>query len=177
MLSTPRSAKSLAYNSIIHPIMDYGCQVWNPHQHGKIDLLERVYMGPARWSCGSQWDPVTLSWSKSSEACLTDLSWPSLLLCQQYLSIVALYDIATTQMLSSKLLLTIALHRAHVQGNMVLIILPIQPTISAYLYSLCGTLALPFYILSIPIVKEFHHSLQSYLFITVVSFHLCVFCI
>ena len=22
--------------------MEYGCQVWNPHQHGNIDLLERV---------------------------------------------------------------------------------------------------------------------------------------
>ena len=93
MLSAPHFAKSLAYNSIIHPIMYYGCQVWNPHQHGKIDLLERVYKGPARWSCGSQWNPVTLSWSKSSEVCLTDLSWPTLLLRRQYRSIVGLYDI------------------------------------------------------------------------------------
>ena len=73
--------------------MNYGCQVWNPHQRGKIDLLERVYIGPARWSCGSQWNPVTLSWSKSSEVCLTDLSWPTLLLRRHYLSIVGLYDI------------------------------------------------------------------------------------
>ena len=29
MWSAPRSAKSLAYQSIIRPLMEYGCQVWN----------------------------------------------------------------------------------------------------------------------------------------------------
>lgn len=77
MWSAPCSAKSLAYKSIICPIMEYGCQVWNPHQCGNIDLLERVQRQAAHWSCGSQWNPITLSWSKSSEACLTDLSWPT----------------------------------------------------------------------------------------------------
>ena len=47
----------------------------------------------ARWSCGSQWNPITLSWSKSSEVCLKELLWPTLLMHRQYLSILTLYDI------------------------------------------------------------------------------------
>ena len=27
---------------IENPIMEYGCQVWNPHHRGDIDLLERI---------------------------------------------------------------------------------------------------------------------------------------
>ena len=133
MLSAPHSAKSLAYKSIIHSIMEYSCQVWNPLQCGNIDLLERVQRGAARCSCGSQWNPVTLSWSKSSEACLTDLSWPSLLLHWQNLSIVALYDIlhkCCPLNFTNYCTLSGTCTRKH--G---FIILPIQLTISAYLYS------------------------------------------
>ena len=80
MWSAPRSAKSLAYKSIICPIMEYGCQVWNLHKRTNIDLLEKVQRRAARWSCGSQWNPSSLSWSKSSEVCLKELLWPTLLL-------------------------------------------------------------------------------------------------
>ena len=93
MWSAPCSAKSLAYQSIICPIMEYGCQVWNPYQCGNIAMLERVQRQAARCSCGSQWNPITLSWSKSSKVYLKELLWPTLLLRRQYLSILTLYDI------------------------------------------------------------------------------------
>ena len=63
--------------------------------------LWRVQRQTAHWSCGSQWNPVTLSWTKSSETCLSDLSWPTLYLHRHYLSIVALYDILHAQKPSS----------------------------------------------------------------------------
>ena len=140
--------------------------MWNPHQHGNIDLLERVQRGAACWSCGSQWNPVTLSWSESSEACLTDLSWPFLLLCRQYLSIVTLYDIlhkCCPLNFTNYCTLLETCTRKHP-----LVILPIQSTISAYRYVFVNISflwnSLPFYILSIPVIKEFRHSLQSYFF-------------
>ena len=168
MWSAARSAKSLAYKSIIRPIMEYGCQVWNPHQRGNIDLLERVQRRAAHWTCGSQWSPVPLSWTRSSEACLGDLLWPTLHLRRQYLSIVTLYDILHKRFPSLNFTDYCTLSGTCTRKH-ALTILPSQSTINAYRYSFFVNISflwnsIPFHVLSMSTVKEFRHSLHTYLF-------------
>ena len=147
--------------------MEYGCQVWNPHQRTNIDLLEKVQRRAACWSCGSQWNPSSLSWSKSSDICLKELLWPTLLLRRQYLSIIALYDILHKLYplkFSDYCKLSATCTRKHA-----LTILPTQSTINAYRYSFFVNISflwnsIPFNTLSLSNVKEFRHSLKSYLF-------------
>ena len=167
MWSAPCSAKSLAYQSIIRPIMEYGCKVWNPYQLGNISMLERIQRRAARWSCGSRWNPITLSWSKSLEVCLRELLWPTLQLRQQYFSILTLYDILHKRCplnFSHYCTLSRTSTRTHS-----LALVPTQSFINAYRYSFFVNIAflwnsIPFNILSLDSVKEFRHSLGSHLF-------------
>ena len=39
--ATP-AAKALAYTCIIRPIMEYGCQVWNPFADKDVEMFEKV---------------------------------------------------------------------------------------------------------------------------------------
>ena len=55
--------------------------------------LESVQRCAARWACGSQWDLISRTWSKSSDDCLNLLCWPSLADRHSYLSVSTLYDI------------------------------------------------------------------------------------
>ena len=142
MWSAPQSAKSLAYKSITRPIMEYGCQVWNPHHRGNIDSLERVQRRAARWTCGSQWSPVPLSWTRSSEACLSDLSWPTLHMRRQYLSIVTLYDILHKRFPSLNFTDYCTLLGTCTRKH-VLSILPSQSTINAYRYPFFENISFP----------------------------------
>ena len=74
------------YRALIRPIMVYGCQVWNPHQHDNIDLLERV-----RFKGELLTGVVVVGGTPHSchaDVCLKELLWPTLLLHQQYLSIL-----------------------------------------------------------------------------------------
>lgn len=146
--------------------------MWNPYQCGNTNLLERVQKQAAHWSCGSKWNPVTLSWSKSSEVCLEELIWSSLLLHHQYLSISTLYDILHKHYplnFSDYCTLSATCTRKHAFA-----FLPTQSSINAYRYSFFINIyflwnSIPFHILSSQTVKEFCHSLQLYLFVTVIS--------
>ena len=75
------------------PILDYASTVWNPHTHKNSIALERVQNHGSRWICGSRFCPRTYKWSKSSEECCTELSWPSLSTRRKHLSLTIIYDI------------------------------------------------------------------------------------
>ena len=75
------------------PILDYASTVWNPHTHKNSIALERVQNRGSRWICGSRFCPRTYKWSKSSEECCTELSWPSLSTRRKHLSLTIIYDI------------------------------------------------------------------------------------
>ena len=67
------AAKSVAYKCLVRPLLEYACQVWSPHTARDISGLESVQRRAARWACGSQWDPISRKWSKSSDDCLNSL--------------------------------------------------------------------------------------------------------
>ena len=87
------AAKSVAYKCLVRPLLEYACQVWRPHTARDISGLESIQCRAARWACGSQWDPISRKWSKSSDDCLNSLRWPSLTDRRNYLSVSTLYDI------------------------------------------------------------------------------------
>ena len=57
------AVKSVAYKSLVRPILEYTCQVWSPHAAHDISTLENVQHYATRWACGSRWDPVTKKWN------------------------------------------------------------------------------------------------------------------
>ena len=70
--------------------LEYSCAVWTSYTAHDIDLLESVQNRAAHW-IKSYWDPSALKWSKSSKICIKELNWPSLNVCQHYISILTLY--------------------------------------------------------------------------------------
>ena len=49
--------------------------------------MELVQLRAAQWVCGSRWMPTINKWSKSSAECFTELAWPDLSTCYNYLSL------------------------------------------------------------------------------------------
>ena len=78
---------------LVRPLLEYACQVWSPHAAHDICVLEAVQHHAAKWACGSQWNPSSRSWSKSSDICLDALHCPNLTHRHNYLSVSMLYDI------------------------------------------------------------------------------------
>jgi len=85
--------KSIAYRCVVRPLLEYGCQLWNPFTTRNIRLLEQIQRRAAHWVCSSGWDPFVSTWTKSSDQCLDELGWPSLKSRCDYLSVGLLYDI------------------------------------------------------------------------------------
>jgi len=73
-------------------MLEYAYQVWSPHTAHDISTLENMQHHPARWACGSRWDPTTTRWNKSSNYCADVLHWPTLTDCRNYLSVSTPYD-------------------------------------------------------------------------------------
>jgi len=57
-LSSPSECKVQAYHALVQPILEYTCQLWNPHTQQSIKQLESVQLG-ARWICGAHFNPST----------------------------------------------------------------------------------------------------------------------
>ena len=83
--ATPQ-VKSIANRCLVLPIMEYGCQLWNPLTQKDIQLVDNIQCCAAHWVCGSRWDPSIFSWKKSSDH-LYLLGWPSLSLRCDYISL------------------------------------------------------------------------------------------
>ena len=73
-------------------ILDYASVVWNSHTQKNISSLEKIQNRGARWVCGSRFCSRTYQWSKSSEECCGELSWPLLSTQRKYLTLTTVYD-------------------------------------------------------------------------------------
>ena len=70
--------------------------VLSPHTLNDVTLQEAVQRHAARRAYNSRWDPITFTWSVSSEAYYHKLRLPSLCIRGDYLSVCALQDIRHT---------------------------------------------------------------------------------
>ena len=75
------------------PILEYACQVWNPHTQQSIKHIESVQLCGARWTCGARFNNSTFHWSPSSNVCCSDLWLPSLLSRRKFFIALSVYDI------------------------------------------------------------------------------------
>ena len=47
--SCPKNIKEKCFKTLVKPILEYGCPVWDPHQKDQIENLERVQKNAARY--------------------------------------------------------------------------------------------------------------------------------
>jgi len=159
--------KSIAYRCVVRPLLEYGCQLWNPFTTRNIQLLEQVQCRAARWVCSSRWDPFVSTWSKLSDQCLDELGWPSLKSRRDYLSVSLLYDIIHNKVainLNNFCSFVSSCTRHHS-----LCIVPLQTTINSFRFSFFGNTPfiwnkIPFNILSLSNCDAFRHAVKNYFF-------------
>ena len=159
------STKSVAYKVLVRSLLEYACQVWSPHTAHDICLFEAVQRRAARWACGSQWNPLSRGWSKSSDDCLDALCWPTIGSHRDYLLLSVLYDIPNkrTSLFYCDYFHNTSFTRAHE-----LAIVPLQSSINCYQYSFfVNTVFLwnkvPFHILSMKSVIPFCCALYHFI--------------
>jgi hypothetical protein len=57
-----RSTKSIAYTSLVRPILEYGAACWDPYREGQINALDRVQKTAAKFAHhtnDSNWKTLT----------------------------------------------------------------------------------------------------------------------
>jgi len=65
------NTKSLAYVSLVRPILEYGAAWWDPHREGQISALDRVQKKAAKFAhhtISSKWE-ILASRRKLSRIC------------------------------------------------------------------------------------------------------------
>ena len=132
-----------------------------------ILMLEAVQKRAARW-IHSKWCPNTFTWSKTTEACLQELRWPSLARRRDYLCIAFLFDLLhqryTLSFNSYCSFKSITYLRAHT-----LSLQTVNSSINSYRYSYFVNIpflwnTLPADVVSLPTANQFRRSLRSYFF-------------
>jgi len=57
-----RGTKSLAYTSLVRPILEYGAACWDPYREGQIYALDRVQKKASKFTCHmseSNWETLS----------------------------------------------------------------------------------------------------------------------
>ena len=75
---------STAYKTLVRPILEYGCKVWNPYLVKHIKSIESIQRRATRVICGSE---------KEYQERLGVLKWPSLELRRKFTCLVQMYKI------------------------------------------------------------------------------------
>ena len=76
---------STVYKSLVRPILEYGCQVWNPYLVKHIKSIESIQTRATRVICGSE---------KEYQERLRVLKWPSLVSYEgSFICLVQMYKI------------------------------------------------------------------------------------
>ena len=166
MFTCTSRACSLAFKCLVRPQREYACQVWNPHLVKDIQILEAIQKRAARWTAHAKWNRDTYTWSKTTEACLQELRWPSLANRRDYLCISFLFDLLhqryTLSFNSYCSFKTITYLRSHS-----LSLQTVNSSINAYHYSYFVNIpfllnSLPADIVSLPTASQFRQSIRSY---------------
>ena len=83
----PPHIKSSCYKSLVVPVIEYGCTVWDPHTHKDIDKIEKVQRRAARFVNNDY------SWHTSVSCLINDLEWQSLQSRRSTLKVTMMYKI------------------------------------------------------------------------------------
>ena len=75
---------SIAYTTLVRPILEYGFQVWNPYLVKHVRSIESIQMRATRVTCGSE---------KEYQERLGILKWPSLELRRKFIFLAQMYKI------------------------------------------------------------------------------------
>ena len=69
-----KEIKSLAYLSLVHPILEYSSAVWDPYITTDVlsYSMEKIQRQAARWVTSDY------AWTSSVTSMLNDLQWPTL---------------------------------------------------------------------------------------------------
>ena len=79
--------KSLAFRSLVRPILEYSSPVWDPYLAKDIQALEKVQRRAAHWVMSDY------SWSSSVTVMLDHLGWPTLAECRLFARLSTFYKI------------------------------------------------------------------------------------
>ena len=93
MYSCSKDSKHKCFRAFVLPILEYACQVWNPHTQKCIKQLETIQCRGAKWVCGAQYNPSNFTWTPSSSQCCTILKWPPLADRRKFRIIQTVHDI------------------------------------------------------------------------------------
>ena len=68
----PQHTKEVAYQTLVHPQLEYAAPIWHPYNETETKKVEKVQKTAARWTCRR--------WHNKSNVndMLNDLDWPSL---------------------------------------------------------------------------------------------------
>ena len=82
----PSNSKGVltAYKTLVRPILEYGCQVWNPYLEKHIKSIESIQRRATRVICGSE---------EEYQERLGVLKWPALELRRKFIFLVQMYKI------------------------------------------------------------------------------------
>ena len=125
----------LMMSSLVRPILEYGCAVWNPYTEKDKKILGAIQDKAARWAGRSRWNRLDGKWSKSAENCRLELNWPLLEVRRIYLCVTVLHDILCGAILLSHpptyyCTFNSSVTRAHPWS-----LVPPQSSINAYRYT------------------------------------------
>ena len=127
LYSCPQNVKSVCYQTLVRPTLEYGCAVWDPHQQNQIDLIEKVQKRAARFVTNN----YTLI-KGNSDRNLATLGWIPLRERRARIKVTLIFkaingliDIPIHDLLSRKI---------HTRTKTSNLILP-QSTINSHLYS------------------------------------------
>ena len=81
------NVKTLAYNALVRPILEYSCQVWDPHTNKDIQKLESVQRRAARYATNRYHN------TSSPTEMIRNLGWDSLKQRRAKIRLATLYKI------------------------------------------------------------------------------------
>ena len=83
----PPFVKNSCYKSLIVPILEYSCTIWDPHTLKDINKIDKIQRRAARFVKNNY------SWSTSVSSLINDLNWQSLQLRRFNLKLIMMYKI------------------------------------------------------------------------------------